>query len=273
MLLVVSTLVSQQQKATPAGKAAQPKGPARSATNGKEIFETRCAGCHGLDGRGGERAPDIATTAKSQRRTDQKLAEIIQTGVPETGMPAFDMLGPNGIVDTVSYLRELQGRTGASAPPGDAAKGRTVFFGKGRCAECHMVAGSGGFIAGDLTAWGVTRSVDDIRNAITKPSTVSRRGVKMAVTTREGQRYAGVIRNEDNFSIQLQTLDGEFHLFLKAELQSFARAPDSLMPTDYASTLSATELNDLVSFLMKTARDGKTAATPSGKAASDFEEE
>jgi hypothetical protein len=36
-------------------------------------------------------------------------------------------------------------------------------------------------------------------------------------------KYSGRVRNEDNFSLQLQTLDGAFHLFMKSELRSFER--------------------------------------------------
>jgi len=60
----------------------------RSIADGRQVFESRCAGCHGIDGRGGERAPDIATSAKTQRRSDSALAQIINNGIPAAGMPA-----------------------------------------------------------------------------------------------------------------------------------------------------------------------------------------
>ena len=41
----------------------------------------------------------------------------------------------------------------------------------------------------------------------------------VAVTTADGQTLTGVVRNEDNFSLQLQTTDGTLHLFAKSELQ------------------------------------------------------
>jgi hypothetical protein len=45
----------------------------------------------------------------------------------------------------------------------------------------------------------------------------------MIISTQDGQKYSGRVRNEDNFSLQLQTLDGAFHLFMKSELRSFER--------------------------------------------------
>src|ERR1043166_5931797 len=63
-----------------------------AAEAGRRSFESRCAGCHGLDGRGGERAPDIARNAKVRAHTDAELRKIIHDGVPGTGMPGFRML-------------------------------------------------------------------------------------------------------------------------------------------------------------------------------------
>ena len=69
----------------------------------------------------------------------------------------------------------------------------------------------------------------------------------------------GVVRNEDNFSLQLQTPDGAFHSVVKADVASITYGKAPLMPTDYGSTLSTTELNDLVSFLMSAAQQNKAA--------------
>ena len=242
---------------------------ASQGENGQQLFESRCAGCHGLDGRGGERAPDIATSEKTQGRSDDELSRIIASGVPARGMPAFASLGSN-LKSVVVYLRQLQGRNDAAKLPGDVKRGRELFYGKARCLECHAIAGSGGFIASELSGFGANRSADQIRQAIVKPSGTNRLGGKMLVTMRDGKQYSGIVRNEDNFSLQLQALDGAFLLFQKSELAGFSRQPDSLMPADYGATLGRDELNDLVSFLMSAARGVKTDAK---KPADDEEEE
>src|SRR5262249_3937126 len=114
--------------------------------NGRQLFATRCAGCHGLDGKGGERAPDIANSAKTQGRSDEDLFRIVERGVPGTGMPPFASLGTEDVKAVVAHLRILQGRIAIAAAPGNPLKGHTIFYGKGGCADCHMVAGRGGFI-------------------------------------------------------------------------------------------------------------------------------
>lgn len=99
----------------------------------------------------------------------------------------------------------------------------------------------------DLTEYARTHSISEIRDAITNPNKNLDPHKRVAVViTRE--------RNEDNFSLQLQTSDGMFHLFLKSDLQKFEYQAESLMPSDYSSRLSSRELSDLISFLMRTAR-------------------
>lgn len=113
------------------------------------------------------------------------------------------------------------------------------------------MSGKGGFIASDLSAFGRTHSAEEIRRAITSPAESSKGNVVTVVKTSNGQQFSGVVRNEDNFSLQLQTLDGGFRLLLKSDVESVVRKTDALMPSDYATTLSAAEIDDLVSFLVR----------------------
>jgi cytochrome c oxidase cbb3-type subunit III len=260
-LLLAAGGPSQETKVAKVGGAARRADGQVSLADGRQVFESRCAACHGLDGRGGERAPDIATRATLQRRSDAELAHIVQAGIPAGGMPGFATLDEGTLKAVVAYLRLLQGKASDAKLPGAPGNGKVIFFGKGRCAECHMVGGSGGFIASDLTAYGRTRSAEEIREAIVKPDGKGRQGAAV-VTTKDGRKYSGVVRNEDNFSLQLQSLDGAFHLFEKSEVESLARQTEPMMPTDYGSTLSASELNDLLSFLMASGKNGKEAPDP-----------
>lgn len=135
--------------------------------------------------------------------------------------------------------------------PGNPDNGKTVFFGKAHCSQCHLAAGSGGFLGPDLSTFARRRPPEEIRDAITKPSTVTGLGRnEVTVSPRSGQPLTGVLRNEDNFSLQLQSHDGAFHSVLKSDVASITRSATPLMPADYGSTLSASELNDLISFLM-----------------------
>lgn len=242
-------------------------GQAPSTQNGVQIFSTTCAACHGLDGRGGEHAPNIATDAAIQRKTDAQLTNIIRNGIPAAGMPAFGkLLDDDQMRSVVNHLRILQKDNDKSAVIGDAGRGHAIFFGIGRCSECHMMNGRGGFMGADLSGYGETHSAATIRQWILDPNKNSdmRRGT-VTVVTQRGKRYRGVVRNEDNFSLQIQSLDGSFKLLNKSDLRRVERESESIMPADYRKKLTEAQVNDLVAFLARAKQ-----ATPS---AADGDEE
>jgi cytochrome c oxidase cbb3-type subunit III len=229
------------------------------STRGKQTFASTCASCHGLDGRGGERAPNIADSQKVQRLSDSQVAHIIENGIPGTGMPAFHSLESSDVKTVVTYLRTLQGTKKAVKLPGDPERGETIFFGKAGCSGCHMVAGKGGFIASDLSGYANAHAVEQIRSAITNPTPSSDPQARLATaTTRGGEKVVGRIRNEDNFSLQLQLLDGTFYFVAKSDIEGLEYSLQTLMPSDYGATLSPSELDDLVSYLMRVASASKS---------------
>ena len=224
---------------------------------GKQAFSGTCAGCHGLDGKGGERAPNIADRPSVQRLSDAQLFQIIQNGVPGTGMPAFHTLESSRIKTLVAYVRTLQGTKQGVKLPGDLNRGKAIFSGKAGCSQCHMIAGEGGFIASDLSDYGRNHEVEEIRSAIVDP--MSNRPMKLVtVFLRSGEKYSGKVRNEDNFSLQLQGLDGTFYFISKLDIDKLEPESQALMPSDYGSKLSPIELNDLISYLLSVAPSGPT---------------
>jgi cytochrome c oxidase cbb3-type subunit III len=223
------------------------------SARGKQTFASTCSGCHGLDGRGGERAPNIAESLKVQRLSDVQIAHIIENGVPGTGMPAFHSLAHPDVQAVVAYLRSLQGTKRTVSLPGDSNRGETVFLGKAGCSGCHMAAGKGGFIASDLSVYARGHAIEQIRSAITSPTPGNNRQTRLVTaTTRSGEKYIGRIRNEDNFSLQLEALDGTFFFLDKSDLAALDSS-QTLMPSDYGSTLSSSELNDVISYLLRMA--------------------
>lgn len=249
---------SQQQQSTSRAGSFQ----------GKRTFTSTCAQCHGLDGKGSERAPNIADRANVQRLSDEQIFHIIQNGVPGTGMPAFHALQSAQIRAVVAYLRTLQGKTKVIALPGNPERGKEVFFGKAGCSECHMIAGQGGFIASDLSDYARTHDTAQIKSAIINPDGNGRPVRLLTATLRTGEAFTGRVRNEDNFSLQLQSLDGSFHFLQKAEIEKVESDPKTLMPSDYGSRLGEAELNDVISYLIKTA-GGNTNA---GKKSEEWEQ-
>jgi cytochrome c oxidase cbb3-type subunit 3 len=241
------------QMANPGSRTSQSGDP--RLAEAADTFASICAGCHGLDGRGAERGPNIASSQDVQRLSDAVLLGILQKGKPAAGMPGFAALGNAKLGALVSYLRTLQGKGAALPITGNPQHGGVLFFGTARCSECHMVSGRGGFIGSDLSAYATESSPEGIRRAIVHPDRASGRGRTQAqVTMLDGRVLDGVIRNEDNFSLQLQTLDGTFHFLQRAEVSVVKPSSRPFMPEDYGQTLSAAELDDIVGYLMRVAR-------------------
>ena len=243
---------------------AQQRATSPAGGLGAKLFPANCGSCHGIDGRGGERAPDIATRRDVQKLSDDALAKIIREGIPGTGMPPFGSLGSPKIQALVRQLRRLQGEDTASSLPGSSASGKSLFFGRAGCSDCHMVNGAGGFIGSDLSVYARGKGAADIRAAIVNPAgKLPERGRLVVATTPDGQLLTGIVRNEDNFSLQLQTKDGAFHSVDKSTLRTLERGAESLMPSDYGTRLSAEEINDLISYLILTGRTSNSAGTQS----------
>jgi disulfide bond formation protein DsbB len=111
---------SQAEEAVaPAEEAASPT-PAGDAAAGKEIFDSVCSACHGLDGKGVEGlGKDFTTSEFVAGKTDEELVEFIKvgrdpsdplntTGVampPKAGNPA---LTDEDLLNVVAFVRTLQ---------------------------------------------------------------------------------------------------------------------------------------------------------------------
>lgn len=251
-LLVTLSCVASALLAISQVGSSHPTSP--SLDRGKQLLASNCAACHGIDGKGSERAPNVADGAHMRQLSDAQVEQIIANGIPGTGMPAFHSLPDSQIHDLIAYLRSLEGTEKSAKLPGDPQKGERIFFGRARCSNCHTVAGRGGFIASDLTDYAHTHSAEQIRGAILDSGSADKGQVRLATATlRSGEKFVGRVRNEDNFSLQLQSMDGTFHFVTKSELEKLDYDSQPLMPTNFGSTLTASELNDLISYILSAA--------------------
>jgi cytochrome c oxidase cbb3-type subunit III len=250
---------------------AQDKNPlandSKAARLGEFEFRANCAFCHGLGARGGGRGPDLTRAQKKHGNSDGDLFRTINEGVPGTAMP------PNGatqqgvgmteeeIWQVISYIRGVQVKTSA-AQSGNAARGKELFAGSAACATCHMIEGKGGRLGPDLTATGTARSVDYIVDSIRNPSRRLAQGISEAmkefsqeyetvtVTDERGQKFQGVVLNEDNFTLQMMDTREQLHLFEKDKLRSLDKSRESLMPRYDEKMLPEKDLQDIVAYLL-----------------------
>ena len=250
---------------------AQDKNPlandANAAKLGEFEFRANCAFCHGLGARGGGRGPDLTRVQKKHGNSDADLFRTINGGVPGTAMP------PNGatqqgvgmteeeIWQVISYIHSVEVKASAQQT-GNTARGKELFNGSAVCATCHMIQGKGGRLGPDLTATGSSRSTEYIVDSVRNPSRRLAQGLSEAmkefsqeyetvtVTDERGQKFQGVVLNEDNFTLQMLDTREQLHLFEKDKLRSLEKSRESLMPKYDEKMLPEKDLQDIVAYLL-----------------------
>lgn len=214
---------------------------------GKKLWAANCAGCHGLEGKGG-RGPDLTSGKFLHGGTDDDLYRVLQNGLPGTEMPGFPLGGVESM-QVLAYVRAL-GRAAMPPPPeGDAARGGALFGGSGQCGGCHRVGATGSRIGPDLSDAGARLAPADLLASLLRPDERSRpANWYVRAVTRDGRTITGRRLNEDTYSVQL--IDGRDQLvsLVKADLKEYALIRKSPMPS-YEGKLTPEQLGDLVAYL------------------------
>ena len=217
-------------------------------TEGTKIYAQRCAGCHGADAHGTDKAPGLAGNQRLRDGSVQDLLDVIRKSVPGSGMPAFD-LPPQELDALVALVRSLNAPSAESTVGGDPTAGESFFFGKGQCASCHMICGAGAAIGPDLSDVGREMTVDEIQAKLVNPNSRIAPGYELATAQlRNGDTIRGFVRNRSNFDIRLQDLAGQFHLIQQGEISAITEEKQSIMPPVKASP---EELQHLIAYLGK----------------------
>jgi alcohol dehydrogenase (cytochrome c) len=226
--------------------------------SGRQEFEARCAPCHGADGAGGERGPNIVSSRGARRRSEAELRELIRRGVPQGGMPGFD-LGEEEMRRLLAFVRSLAAPAIENPAPGDPAAGEKLFRTAGKCASCHTVNGHGGVLGPDLSAIARERTLPQLEESLRRPGALIARGFEAAVVRlRAGGALEGIIKNESNYDLQFQLLDGRLRLLRRGEIASVERRTGSLMPPVEGS------VEDLLAYLSRLGGGVPAARGPVG---------
>jgi putative heme-binding domain-containing protein len=221
---------------------------------GRGIYNQSCTRCHGLNATAGDRAPALAAQREYLRTSEAELFDAIRNGIPGSSMPA-STLPDTDIRKVVAYLRSLRAPASEAPAAGDAAHGQEIFRTKGHCLDCHVIRGSGGLLGPDLSNIGAERSLSLIRVALTSTRPNPVHGYRAArIVTTEGTALSGIVKNENNFSVQFLDTAGLLHLFTRDELREITYQEGSLMPGDYDRRLTSTEMQDLLAFLSRLVR-------------------
>jgi alcohol dehydrogenase (cytochrome c) len=239
---------------------------AQSLDAGRKGYEARCVSCHGTDGTGGGHGPGFADVSKPRAATPRALRDLIRRGIPEAGMPSFQI--PDAELDAiVAYVTMLRAPAADHPSPGDPAAGEAFFNGKGNCTSCHMIRGRGGLLGPDLSNLGRDRKTAEIERALHEPGARETRRTRepfAAVTLRmkDDTILRGVAKYETAFDLGVQSLDGRFHSIRRSDVAELTREP-SLMPV---VTASGDDMQNLLAYLTRLSVDRSPGVTLTGSA-------
>jgi putative heme-binding domain-containing protein len=224
-------------------------GDPQAIAAGTKLFMGSCAGCHGPDGGGGARGPNLVRRSLWHPLSDDAIFSVIRNGVAD--MPPTK-LSDEQTWSLVAFIHALTGPASTNPVPGDPTTGKAIYWGaKAGCANCHAIRGQGGSMGPDLSNIGGSRPLAVIREAIVEPAKdLYYLGNEAAtVELKNGQTLQGVAKNRSNYSLQLIDTKGMLHLIEMRNVKKLTVSDTTPMPTDYAKRLSRAELRDLLAYL------------------------
>jgi putative membrane-bound dehydrogenase-like protein len=136
---------------------------------------------------------------------------------------------------------------------GDTRRGKAVF--SQNCLTCHQHQGQGQRVGPDLS--GIAgRSSEALLNDILDPNQEVAPDYKaVAVVTRSGQIFTGLLAEETPATVKLRRAQGAEDLLLRSQIEVLRFTAQSLMPEGLEQTLSLQDMADLISFLREGAHD------------------
>ena len=216
--------------------------------DGARTFASICANCHGPDGNL-IAGIDLGRGQFRRTLTDNELAGIIENGIPNTAMPPSPNLSEEQVERVVAFLRANAAAKPSAALTGDAARGRTLFEGKGECMDCHRVNGRGSRTGPDLSTVGKLRRSAELEQSLLDPAAeVQANNRFYRVVTADGKEVKGRLLNRDTYTVQLLDWDENLRSFRNEDLREhgFDETP---MPS-FRKKMSARDIADLVAYLV-----------------------
>jgi mono/diheme cytochrome c family protein len=178
-----------------------PAPDAEAAKRGAPVYAANCAFCHGPAARGAEGPSLIYSELVLKDEHGAQLADFLQSGRPEKGMPAFATLSAEQRKDVAEFLHqqiEDVANRGTyqvtNIVTGDPKKGARYVA--AHCLKCHSLTGD---LKGLAAKW---RPVELQRYWIMPPRTGNGRAITATVHAPHGT-WEGRVQQIDDFRIVL----------------------------------------------------------------------
>ena len=133
-------------------------------------------------------------------------------------------------------------------------RGRRVFeSSRTGCAGCHSMNGLGSQLGPDLSGLALSKSREQVIDAILQPSAeYAPQYQAWLVITDGGKIFRGLqLDHKSGGAIMMTLADGTNRRFEADEIDDYQASPSSLMPADLQNTMTVSEFQDLIAYLMQ----------------------
>lgn len=222
---------------------------AEDVSAGAKLYQTYCALCHGT--RGDALPPVDLLRGKFLRRnmSAERLTEVMMKGSAGGAMPPTNVSAADA-EKIVAFLRSEALGGLLTLPPGDARGGEALFAGN-ECFTCHRVEDEGSYAGPDLTDLRARgRTMDELKRSMLDPDAeIAPENRVIELVTPGGATVRGNLLNQDAFSVQLRTTNGQLQSYQRADVRELSFVEKGLMPS-YRGTLSEQEVIDIIHYLV-----------------------
>ncbi len=247
----------------------RPPGDPVQVARGKTLYGISCAGCHGVDLRGGDLGgPNLLRSQVALSDRDGELiVPIIQGSRQDAGMPAVNM-PPEDAKAVAAYIRSVEETIGRQGTPpsvgvaapvvivGNASEGKAYFAAK--CAGCHSATGD---LQGIATKYSDPKA---LQNAWVSGGGRGRGGrggaaagaanprtVMAAVTQPSGEKVEGRLVHLDDFLVTIGFADGTTRSFTrKGDVPQVEVRDPMKAHRDILSEYSDQTMHDVTAYLV-----------------------
>ncbi|MGH9609389.1 MAG: c-type cytochrome [Bryobacteraceae bacterium] len=205
-----------------AGSASAAQNSQALLRTGWGLFNQHCAFCHGRDARGGDTGPDLTSSSVVAKDVGgDKIGVVVRNGRPGKGMPSFNFSNEQiaALAAFIHYQKDHAGGRRGVLPSdlegGDAAAGKTYFYGAGTCSTCHSPTGD---LAGIANKYKPLKLLERMLNP--KDATA-----KVTVTLGSGKTISGQLAYLDEFTVGLRDASGQYRSWSTARVKYKVDAP------------------------------------------------
>jgi uncharacterized repeat protein (TIGR03806 family) len=138
------------------------------------------------------------------------------------------------------------------AIPGDAARGRKLFFESSGvlCKSCHRIGGQGTEVGPDLDQIGKKYDRAKILDNILNPSKeIEQKYLLWQVETKQGKVYSGLLVSKDDAKVVLKDAQNKLAEIAAGDIELMVSQQKSLMPELLLRDFTAEQVADLTTFL------------------------